>query len=132
MAAITYTAIDRGDLVSGHSELTEYSFDVPIESFQKSIKREQSTVSSLSGKRFTSLMRLDVFYSAKTVPTDDQSTIDNMREFLSSVAAGETFTIDLFGSVSTPDNPVTFKLDGDTGEDLNIISYSFSFKVVKS
>jgi len=132
MAAITYTAIDRGDLITGHSELTEYSFDVPVEQFQKNTRREQSTVSSLSGRRVTTLHRLDTTFTVSTVETDDQTSIDNMREFLSSVAAGEEFTIDVFGSVLTPDNPITFKLDGDYGERLNIISYSFNFKVVKS
>lgn len=131
MATITYTAIDRGDLIGDHSELTEYSFDVPLSRFQKSTKRKQSTSPSLSGRRITTLQRLDTFFNVSTVETEDDETINSMREFLSSVAAGEQFTLDPFGSILTPDNPFTVKIDGNFSEDLNIVSYSFAFRVIK-
>lgn len=131
MSAIIYDAVDRGDLISGHTEGTEYSFDYLLRTFNRSTKRRQNTVVSLSGRRVTTLHHIKSSYTVETVPENDATSLANMREFLTSVVAGEEFTIDVFGSVATPDNPRSFVLTGDFSETLVDPTgfYTFSFSV---
>lgn len=131
MAAITYTAIDRGELRSGHSALTQYSFDIPFTAFTRSLNRQQSTLKSISGKRVTTFENLETGFSVSTVMTEDTVTRDNMLEFLTSVVAGEEFSIDPDGSVASPDSPFTVVLTGTPSETREDIAYSYSFEIVK-
>lgn len=131
MAHIVYTA--KRSIIDAHSAETEYEFEIDLGKFDRSTKREQETSSSLVGVRFTVLHRIDVFYSATTAPVNSSSDIDQMREFLDSVAGGEEFTIDPMGTILTPDNPRTLTIDGDYTESQVGESqyYTFSFKGVE-
>lgn len=134
MSVITYTAIDRGELASGHSELTEYSIETGFNNFQRSNNRVATPAVSLSGNsRETTFSRVDVTYNVSTVPENDATKLEELREFISSILAGEQFTIDLNGTTVTPDNPIAYKLVGDPSENIAEISgfYSFSFQVVR-
>lgn len=130
MSHIVYTA--KRSVMDSHSIETEYEFEVALNKFERSAKREQETSPSLSGVRFTVLHRIDVFYDISTVPLSDLLVIDQMREFLDSVAAGEQFTLDVYGEIGAPDDPRTFIIDGDYKENMVDISgfYSFSFKAL--
>jgi len=130
MSAITYTA--KRNISDGRSALTEYSFEVPLLNFDREPLRKKSVSASLSGIRHTVLHRIDNFYKIKTAPIKNTTLLNQMREFIDSVAAGETFTIDAFGTIAAPNNPLSFEIDGDYSESLVEISgfYSFSFRVI--
>ena len=131
MAHIVYTA--KRSVIDSHSIYTEYEFEVALNKFDRSAKREQETAASLSGVRFTVLHRIDLFFDVSTVPINDGSVIDQMREFLDSVAGGEEFYLDVYGTIAAPDAPKTLVIDGDYTENMVDISgfYSFSFKVLE-
>lgn len=131
MSAIQYTAIDRGDLVSGHTENTVYTFDVPLKSFNRSIKRKQNTATSLSGRRLTTLHHIKNTYKLQTAPVNDSAVLASMREFMTSVMAGEQFSIDVYGSVAVPNSFSEFVLISDVSETLVDIAgfYSYSMTV---
>lgn len=131
MASIIYTA--KRSLIDSHSAETEYSFEVALNKFERSPKREKETSASLSGNRFTVLHRIDMFFEVSTVPIKDISLIYQMREFLDSVAAGESFIIDAFGTELQPYQQKVVEIDGDYSESMVDISgyYAFSFKVLE-
>lgn len=130
MTVITYTAVDRGDLVAGHSALTEYSFELPLLSFNSTANRSQTTVTALSGKTFTTLKHIKKTYSIQTRPTKDEALAAQVREFLSSVAAGEEFSLDPFGKLLQADEPLTCKLSGNYSQTISQGKYfSYSFGV---
>lgn len=131
MAVFKYFAVDRGDLISGHSEGTEYSFEIPLQDWTPIRKRIETTKKSLSGKRqFTTLHRIERFHSFMTVGDPNASMLLNFLELESSVAAGETFYIDPYGTIAAPDNEISVKLVGDIKpRRTNTLEYSFSGKV---
>lgn len=132
MAAITYIAKDRGELISGHSALTEYSFDVSLSGFNRSSTRVHDEHASLSGVRVTNYHRTDHTYAITTQQTTSVTNIEQMREFLTSVSAGEEFTLDPFGSVASPDSPKAVKIKGNYSEQMSQGGFvSFSFEVVQ-
>lgn len=109
MAAVTYTA--WRSLVSGHVEGDEYSLDIPLASLERRVAEEKERTESLSGNEETLLHRLDVFWSCTTANIKE-ADIGALREFLDSTAGGEQFTFDPYGSVASPDDPVTVKRRG--------------------
>ena len=130
MSAIVYTA--KRYLAPGHTIDTLYSIDVKMQAInddeEKHLKKSHR---SISGKTETWLQRIDRYVSFQTIPIDESSNLYfSMREFLSSVAGGETFTIDYFGSVAVPDNPITLILDSVSPvQRLKSLRYkTFSFK----
>jgi hypothetical protein len=133
MSAFNYIAVDRGGLVAGHSELTEYSFNYPLAKFDRAVARSQSTAVSLSGVRATTFHNIEHRLTVATAPENDPEMLAQMREFLQSIVAGESFTIDAYGTVLTPQSPQTYVLDGNYSEKLVDFSgfYSFSFGVVQ-
>lgn len=130
MASIIYTA--KRSVIDSHSELTEYEFEVALNKFERSAKRDQETSPSLSGLRYTVLHRIDIGFDVSTIPIKDTDLLDQMREFLDSVAGGESFSIDVFGTALAPNNALELILDGDYTENMVDISgyYAFSFKVL--
>lgn len=131
MSAITYTA--KRNVDASRIEDVIYVFNVGLTQFTRNVNRQQNTTTSLSGERFTTLHRLDETYDISTVPINDSALLVQMREFLDSVAGGESFSVDAFGSVGSADNPITLVLDGNYTESLVDLTgfYSFSFKAIK-
>lgn len=131
MAVIIYTA--KRKVMSGHTAGEEYEFEVGIESVSPAFNREEKTLTTLSGKDFTTFYRVDERDSFGTVAINDPSVIAQMREFLMSVAAGEPFTLDLMGEPGSPADPVSYKLRGNPTKRLvnsaGFYSYSFQVKV---
>lgn len=98
---IDYTA--TRDLVG--SGLDELDFDAEVINQVRDEKTYESV--SLSGVgRESQLDRIDKKWTIQTVPIP-VADIPRWREFASSVANGELFTIDLFGTKAAPDNPIS-------------------------
>ena len=131
MAVIIYTA-KRG-VTSGHTAGEAYEMEVGIESVSPSFDREQSTLTTLNGKDFTTFYRIEERDSFRTVAIDDAALLAQLREFVMSVAAGEPFTMDLMGEPGSPVDPITYKMRGNPSKPLvnssGFYSYSWQVKV---
>ena len=101
--------------MSGHSASTVYEFEVDFGRWDREPKSEKAVARSLGGVTETIFHRQDVFYQISTIPVKS-TAIDQMREFLDSVSGGETFIIDRFGTIGTPDNELSMILEGDYAE----------------
>lgn len=110
MAAVTYTA--KRSLASGHTEGTEYSLDISLSALERRVDTVKDTATSLSGRDETLLHRLDVRWSCTTTYIDS-ADMPELREFLASTAGGESFTFDPYGTVASPDDPVTVTRQGN-------------------
>lgn len=113
MGYISYFAVDQGNLVSGHSEGTEYTIEIDFEQYAPNRKRKINEPKSLSGKTFTRFHRTDKSASLSTVWQDDVAIHDQMTEFADSIDAGEDFIIDPYGTPASPVMPITVTLKGD-------------------
>ena len=113
MGTLTYTAVDRGRLVLGHSEGTEYTIEIDFKKFTPNVKRETSESNSLSGKRFTVFHRADSTASVSTIQIVDEDIQKQMSEFFDSVLAGEEFTLDPYGLLLSPVEQITATLNGN-------------------
>jgi len=113
MSVITYTAHSRADLISGHTAGNQYQFEIPFMAFDRSFNSPKAQYQSLSGAVETVLQRLDQTYSAVIGPYDitDQ---DQVQEFIQSVANGETFSIDIYGTIASPVADIDVKLRGSS------------------
>lgn len=107
MTAITYTA--RRSLVSGHTADTEYSMDVGMSAIDPADEADSDQHVALDGTTETVLHRIDEPWRFTTIPLD-AAALAQMREFLNSHVSGEPFTIDPYGTVAEPDNPITVVL----------------------
>ena len=110
MPSVTYTA--SRSLISGHSSGLSYSIDLRIAARTPRTKREGREHKSLSGNKEYFLHRLEKFFSLQSAMLT-QAELDQYIEFLDSVAGGESFTFDAYGTVASPDNPQLATLDGD-------------------
>jgi len=117
MASITYTANARAPLVSGHVAGTEYSFDVDIRAHAVTIDVPKASHISLGGNTETVLQRSSE--ATKYTIAWPTTTDDSMREFLYSIAAGEGFTFDAFGTIAVPVDPIA------------IVSVDKAFKIAR-
>lgn len=102
--------------------LTEYyrgvgqSYQIETNSMPQTLVGDQGIRTqsiSLSGKRETIFHRRTVGYAVRTGVIDGDLAFGQWREFFASVMGGEAFTIDLYGSIASPVDPVTAYLDGD-------------------
>lgn len=134
MSAIIYTA--KRYLAPGHTANTQYSIDVGMRTINDDEeKHHRKQHRSLSGLTETWLHRIDRYISFQTVPLyEGHSLYFDMREFLSSVAGGETFTVDPWGTVAAPNNPITCLLDGvspaQRADTLRYKMFSFKARVI--
>lgn len=127
MSQFQYTAVNRGTLMSGHSEGTEYLFDLPIASLSTNVSSEGDTQISLSGKRYRTFHRTEKQLSITTAPihASQNLIIESVHELFMSVCAGETFEIDLGGGLQP------YIIDGGLSESIiDNVFKQFSFKVV--
>lgn len=116
MAAISYTANSRAPLVAGHIAGTSYSIDVKLRSYQTVIDQPKIQHVSLNGNTETVLKRATKILAATFIWPN--SLNPNMEEFLFSVAGGETFVFDPFGTVAVADDPMD--VTSIVGNSLNI------------
>lgn len=107
MSVITYIA--KRNVMPSHTEGNEYIIEVPMVAIDRRVNAIRYTHKSLTGVRETWLHRLDklVDLTTKYLAPGDLVTPDHLREFLESVAGGEEFTIDLYGTINNPRNPLS-------------------------
>lgn len=130
---IIYTA--KRNLISGHSADTEYEFDVNVSGYDRTSKPNSETSVSIDQSAVQTLLHgIEESYAIRTIPLPDTSTKAlQMREFLDSVVSGEDFTVDLYGTVSTIDDPIIVTLSGDYTESrVSMHNIIFSFSVRKA
>jgi hypothetical protein len=111
MAAITYTAQSRAPLITTtspvHADGESYSIDVKLQAFNAQIEIPKSVHVAIAGNSETVLTRSVKIYSATFIWPD--TLHPEMEEFLFSIASGEPFELDPFGSVSSADSPIVVK-----------------------
>ena len=115
MATITYNAVDRGSLLSGHTEGTHYTIEFGAQSIERSIKRDNARSTALGGRVETLRNRKEIHWN---IGTDhiEHADLPVWYEFMDSVDAGEAFKLDPYGTAATPDAPRDVILEGNPTE----------------
>lgn len=132
MAVFKYIAIDRGDLVSGHSAQTEYSIEIALTEWTPQKKQKKSMIEPMDGPMHVLLLGLRRRYDFTTIPIDDVAIIAEFEEMFDSIAAGEIFWIDPFGTIAVPDNEITVQIVGtQSSARIGQTEFQFSAKVEK-
>jgi len=101
MAFITYTAKDRGFLISGHSALSSYNLEFEINAYDEGMNIANVTQEAVDGTSETLLSNVQLNVSATATWLTDDDRLQ-FREFISSMAAGESFSFDPYGTVAVP------------------------------
>lgn len=131
MPVITYTAIDRGELVGGHSAGNSYQIEVDFEAFPRTTRARRDLDETLDGTPEGYLHALQHTYE---VATDLVLLADrpNWREFFSSVLAGEEFEIDFAGTIAAPGTDIAVWLVDEQVTEQQIrgtgVKYRFTVK----
>lgn len=130
MTAIVYTA--QRNLITGHTAGTEYSLDVDMTDIDPGDETESDEHVALDGSTETVFNRIDEIWGFTTIPLDIAAMAE-VREFLNSHVSGEPFTIDPYGTVAAPDNPITVKLTSKNHRPrrVGLSHYQYSFQVRK-
>lgn len=99
MLQIEYTALRS--LKSGHTAQTLYIINTELFRRDRTFKTIGDQAVSLSGNTVTTVHRREETYNLTTQIVTDLTVPDNadMIEFLDSVASGETFRLDLTGTL---------------------------------
>ena len=93
----------------------EYNFDFDISNASESPKTNRHTSRSLSGKEQSTFYSHDDIWSiTSTIITKGSTEWNNFREFIYSVRGGETFTLDVFGTDISPDNPLVVIINNNS------------------
>lgn len=107
MAGIIYTASSRAPLITdspAHVAGTQYSIDLKLQQFTEAIDTPKSTHVSLGGNVETVLRRANKTMQTGFIwPDADNADIE---EFLYSIAGGETFSFDAYGTIAVPVNAI--------------------------
>ena len=130
MPVITYTAVDRGQLKSGHSAGTQYQIECDLQAFPRSSEATGQFDQTLDG---TPEAYVDAYLTEWAITSDliFPSAIDDWREFLSSVAGREKFQLDFTGTIALPgtDIDVWLKTKRVSEQQLGAAGYQVSFAV---
>jgi len=101
MATVTYTALNR--IISGHSVNTQYTIEFPISVGDFAGEVFVDEYVSLNGTReVVQQAREDDDWNI-TATFIDQAKLPEWDEFFYSVAGGQAFTIDFYGTIAVPD-----------------------------
>ncbi len=107
MSGITYIAAPRAPLVTdspAHAVGTSYDMDIKLRAFSENIDTPKSAHVSLGGNVETVLSRATKILSITLIWDDTLNA--QMEEFLFSIAGGETFSFDPYGTIASPDNAI--------------------------
>lgn len=130
MPVITYIAVDRGELVGGHSASTEYQIETNFEQFPRRRVHKGEFDETLDG---TPEGWLDAIQFEYDIVTDLilPAARANWAEFFSSVANREQFQIDFTGTIASPGTDVNVWLINDSLDEQQIvhIGYKYAFQV---
>jgi len=105
MAVLTYTAQDRGFLVSGHTALTIYNIEFCVEMYDQRMNNVNNSNKSINGNRETLYQRTEMYINLTATFLTEAVTLE-MREFISSVGGGEQFFVDPLGTIALPSTEV--------------------------
>ena len=105
--------------------------EINLQQYDRKPKTTAIESRSLSGATETTLHRIDYETTVKTVPTADSALQGKFREFMASVAAGETFTFDALGTEATPNNAITVSMipNSYTESRESVLYFSYSFRL---
>lgn len=129
MTAITYTA--KRSLISGHTVDTSYNLETSAVDVTPSHAPDTAAKNvTLDGTTEVILNRIDKTYQV-TTGWIASASLDSWWEFFDSVGAAEAFTFDAFGTIASPDNPLSVILEGEpnAGHAKKGALYQFSFTV---
>lgn len=132
MGSLTYLAVDQGRMISGHSEGTEYSFDLNFRVFTPNTKRAAFESKPLSKKyKTTTFLGKEYLANVATVWIDSASVHAQMNEFLDSIDAGEEFILDPYGTALSPVEQYTCKIVGDPSQTRyrHMERWKYAFKI---
>lgn len=127
MGSITYTAVDRGELVAGHTAGTPYTINTEFQEFPRTLHAKGDRDETLDGRPEGWLYALQREYQVRTdiILLADRA---NWREFFSSVMNGEQFQINFDGT------PLDVWLVDDQIQEQQIggvaVQYQFRVKVL--
>jgi hypothetical protein len=130
MPVITYSAVNRGRLVGGHSAGNSYQIECDFESFAETQISKGTFDETLDG---TMEGWLDALQFEYNISTDLilNSAMPNWREFFSSVASAETFQIDFTGTISSPGTDIDVYLSSTSVSQTHVggVGYKYQFQV---
>lgn len=112
MPVITFQAVNRGFLVSGHSAGGEYQIENQFTSFPESLKFRGNSRETLDGTPESYLYAIDQTWRIET-DLIYAADVEDWREFFSSVIAKETFQVDFTGTIASPGTDIDVYLVDD-------------------
>ena len=133
MTAIHYTA--KRTIAAGHTVDTLYGIDVGMFVVDDASAVERSRHRSISGASETWLHRIDKYITFQTIPiAETDPLLAYIEEFIDSVAAGESFGVDKWGSVAVPSSVQTCELESTKINPTRVQGaryISYQFKVLR-
>lgn len=100
---LVYSAVDRGELVTGHVEGDPYEIIIGGRSFVRRKRDRKRVVTALDGTRRSQLERIEREWQVVTTKIAEGPDLDIWYEFLDSVANDEVFTWDRKSSTAATD-----------------------------
>lgn len=134
MSYVTYTALRQ--LTSGHTAGATYDLDI-LGTSNRRLAVDKTIIKSEEGQTITLFNREEIIYRIQTkvfgVSVVDQ--IENIQEFLHSVARGESFTYYPISEIGDITNPLNVILDGTRWNEnrvgiRNNFRYNFELRVL--
>lgn len=113
-----------------HGLNNAYTLETAAQALDPSHKDKTKTSEAISGIKETLFFNKTKYWDITTAILTE-TEYEYWLEFLSSVAAGETFTFDAYGTVALPDKVVSCALEGGFKENRvsSLRKYTISFKV---
>ena len=108
MSAIYYIATSRADLIQdspAHVAGTQYSFDIGMNEYLTEIETPNKQIVTLGGQVETILYRVGEVITTRLGPFA-HSERPQIKEFIYSIAAGDIFQFDPWGSVASEDEKI--------------------------
>lgn len=108
-----YTAALK--LIPGHTAGTDYQIEVPLAQADPVTRRVGPQQPTTGGTPETEVFYTEDVWVLLTQPLkhfEDANQAGQMREFLASVIDGSPFTLDVYGSIASPDDPQVWTFDG--------------------
>lgn len=113
MPVITFQAVNRGYLISGHSAGGEYQLENQFTNFSDALGFLGTSRKTLDGTPETYLYAVEQTWRIQT-DLIYAAAVPNWREFFSSVLAKETFQIDFTGTIASPGTDIDVYLVDDS------------------
>jgi len=129
---ISYTA--KRNLIAGHVSGSVYNVECTPELLNPITNFNREQVTTLSGTQHFNLLNIDEGWKVKSAWIQSSDEQKKWKEFLHSVAGGETFSFDAYGTSASADNVQSVVLMSSDASPLrvgttNIFQYDFEVKV---